>query len=276
MHVLWHCPAASDVWVESIRATQKWNVSEVDLLKLWEELARKINKKELEEVAVIMRGLWMRRNMFIFGDKFSSSGSVIRTAQEFLREYRATEEGPAELGRPINSLLPAQKWLPPKENSFKANWDAACDIKHRQMSIGVIIRDEKGDVIVAYSGARGNVDQPVIAEGYALRKALELCTDLGLNKVTFEGDAQNIVKAVHNSDEDLSPYGNIIEDSKSILSIWSNWTVQYTHRNTNIIAHSLAKVALHSNVERVWIEEALISIFSCLRKDKEGIVDTVL
>ncbi|KAF5449938.1 hypothetical protein F2P56_030334 [Juglans regia] len=169
-----------------------------------------------------------------------------------------------------------QKWLPPGENSFKANWDAACDIKHRQMGIEVIIRDEKGEVIAAYCGARGNVDQPVIAEGLALIKAMELCNDLGLNKVTFEGDSHNIVKHVYNLDEDLSCYGNIIEDSKSIFFTWSNWTIQYTHRNANTVAHNLAKAAIQSNVEKVWIEEAPTFISSYLQKDNKGFIDTVL
>ncbi|KAF5472027.1 hypothetical protein F2P56_008777 [Juglans regia] len=276
MHVLWHCPTASDVWVEALRAIQKWNVNEVDLLKLWEDLAGKLNKNKIEEVAVIMRGMWLRRNRFIFENKFSTPRSIIRTAKDFLIEYHELEEGTANPGRPNNRISSedSHKWLLPGENSFKANWDAACDIKHRQMGKGVIIRDEKGEVIVAFSGARGNVDQPVIAEGLTLRKALELCSDLGLNKVTCERDAQNIVKAVYTLDEDLYYYGSIIEDSKSFLCTWSNWTVQYTQRNTNTVAHNLVKAAIHSNVEKVWIEEAPTFISSCLQKDKEGFVDT--
>ncbi|XP_041009419.1 uncharacterized protein LOC121253474 [Juglans microcarpa x Juglans regia] len=254
MHVLWHCPATRDVWVESHRAIQKWSVNEVDLLKLWEDLSGKFNKNELEEVAVIMRDVWLQRNIFIFENKFSSPSSVIRTAKELREEFHSVKEGTKDSSMPNNrsSTKNFQKWLPPGENSFKTNWDVACDIKHRQLGIEVFIRDEKGEVIVAYCGARGYVDQPVIAEGLALRKAIEPCSDLGLNRVTFEGDAQNIVKAIYNLDEDLCCYGSIIENSKSFLFTWSKWTVQYTCRNTNTVAHILAKASIHSNVERVY------------------------
>ncbi|XP_041025384.1 uncharacterized protein LOC121265781 [Juglans microcarpa x Juglans regia] len=99
MHVLWLCPAASDVWAESHKATQKWSIMETDLLKLWEGLERKLNKIELEEVAVIMRGLWMRRNNFIFDNKFMNLSSIIRSARESLEEYHLADEGLAVSSR---------------------------------------------------------------------------------------------------------------------------------------------------------------------------------
>ncbi|XP_040988941.1 uncharacterized protein LOC121236557 [Juglans microcarpa x Juglans regia] len=277
MHVLWHCSAARDVWAESHRATQKWGAIETDMLKLWVDLEGKLNKIEPAEVAVIMRGLWMRRNSFSFENKFLNPSSIIISARESLEEYHLAEEGIADSSRGGDSRVEViQKWSPLGANNFKANWDATCNVKHRKMGVGVIIRDENGAVTAAYCGIRGDVDQPVIAKGFALRKAMELCRDSGLNKVIFEGDAQNIVKVVYSPDEDLSCFGSIIEDSKPFLSEWSNWAVQYTHKNTNTVAHSLAKLALRSNVEQVWIEEVPFCISSCLQKDMEGFVDNVL
>ncbi|KAF5454970.1 hypothetical protein F2P56_024595 [Juglans regia] len=169
-----------------------------------------------------------------------------------------------------------QKWRPPGKNCFKANWDVAFDIKQRKMGIEIIIRDDKGEVMAAYCGSKGNVEQPSTAKCFALRKAIELYSDLSLNKVILEGDAQIIVKAVNEPNEDLSFYGSIIEDLKLFLITCSNWTMQYTNRNTNVVAHNLAKADIQSNVEKIWVEEAPVFISSCLHKDKEGIVDIVL
>ncbi|XP_041020447.1 uncharacterized protein LOC121262089 [Juglans microcarpa x Juglans regia] len=189
------CPAASDVWAETHRATQKWGAMETDLLKLWEDLEGKLNKIELDEVAVIMRGLWMRRNSFIFDNKFLNSSSIIRSARESLEEYHLADEGTADSSKRGDSRVEViQKWSPPRANSFKANWDAACNVKHRKMEVGVIIRNENGAVTAAYCGIRGNVDQLVIAEGIALRKAMKLCRDLGLNKVTSKEMLKTLLK----------------------------------------------------------------------------------
>ncbi|KAF5481319.1 hypothetical protein F2P56_001980 [Juglans regia] len=123
MHVLWHCPATRDVWAESLRASQKWCVNEAGLLKLWEDLSGKLDKNELEEVAFIMRGVWMRMNKFIFENEFSILSSVIRTTKELLEDFHSVEEGTDVTGMPNNqtSTVVPKYWLPPGENNFKAN-----------------------------------------------------------------------------------------------------------------------------------------------------------
>ncbi|XP_042942776.1 uncharacterized protein LOC122276958 [Carya illinoinensis] len=89
MHVLWLCPAANDVWAEHSRTLQKWNTEENDFLGLWAKISSKLNKPETEEVVAVMRNLWIRRNKFIFEQKFASPSSVIRLAKEDLNEYYA-------------------------------------------------------------------------------------------------------------------------------------------------------------------------------------------
>lgn len=43
------------------------------------------------------------------------------------------------------------------------------------------------------------VSQSVVAEAMALRKAVELCIEMGFNKVIFEGDAQVVIKEVESA-----------------------------------------------------------------------------
>ncbi|XP_040988986.1 uncharacterized protein LOC121236609 [Juglans microcarpa x Juglans regia] len=160
MHVLWHCSAANDVWVVAHKPIQKWRVNEDDLLNLWEDLTGKLSKCELEEASVIIKGLWIRINVFIFENKFLSLSSVIKLAKENLEELLSTEDGAVESGNPSSRVDMLQKWKAPIENCFKANWDATFDIKQRKMGIQIIIRDEKGEVIAAYYGSKGNVEQP--------------------------------------------------------------------------------------------------------------------
>lgn len=66
MHVLRGCPAANDVWAVDCSPIQKWSTREVDFLQLWAKLITSLQQDELEWVAVTMRMLWIRRNLFIF------------------------------------------------------------------------------------------------------------------------------------------------------------------------------------------------------------------
>ncbi|XP_041001550.1 uncharacterized protein LOC121247238 [Juglans microcarpa x Juglans regia] len=153
----------------------------------------------------------------------------------------------------------------------KANWDAALDVKARKMGAGVIIRNERGEVMATCHDQKQNVFEPALAECYALRKAMDFCRDLNFDKVTFEGDAQVVINTVNDPVEDLSLNGSIIEEMKMMLKGWQGWKVQYSHRDTNTVAHKLAKAALNSEEEKVWIEEAPVFVLNSLHFNKHCI-----
>ncbi|XP_042976327.1 uncharacterized protein LOC122307486 [Carya illinoinensis] len=125
----------------------------------------------------------------------------------------------------------------------------------KKVGIGVVIRDEDGEFLVAVEGQKLNVDQPIVAEAYALWKAIDVCRELRLVKVLFEGDAQVVVNAVNSATEDLSFYGSLIEDMKMLLKQRTEWTVQYTHRTNNEAAHLLAKESLSIQIDFAWFED---------------------
>lgn len=72
-------------------------------------------------------------------------------------------------------------------------------------------------------GQRSNVDNPTIAKSYAMWKAMEVYKDFNFNKVIFEGDAQVIVNAVNDVQEDFSIYGSVIEYVKKLLQTRNGW-----------------------------------------------------
>ncbi|KAF5450110.1 hypothetical protein F2P56_014981 [Juglans regia] len=174
-----------------------------------------------------------------------------------------------------SSAMGGEKWLPPEQSWVKANWDAALDVKARKMGAGVIIRNEKGEVMATCHAQKQDVVEPALAECYALRTAMDLCRDLNFDKVIFEGDAQIVINAVNNQDEDLSFYGSIIEELKMVIKGWIGWKVKYSHRGTNVVAHKLARAALHTVEEKIWIEEAPLFVLNSLQIDNLCIDQTV-
>ncbi|XP_042973011.1 uncharacterized protein LOC122304814 [Carya illinoinensis] len=204
-------------------ARKKWNTKEDDFLGLWAKISSKLNKSETEEVVAVMRNLWIRRNKFIFEQKFASPSCVIRLAKEDLNEYYATQSKPEGLN---STQVREKNGCPPEQNMVKANWDAAFDAKARKVGVGVIIRNERGEVMVACHEQKLNVADPVTAECYAFRKAMDLCRDLYFDKVIFEGDAQVIINAVNVQVEDLSYVGSLVEELRRSLKRCNEWRVQ--------------------------------------------------
>lgn len=49
--------------------------------------------------------------------------------------------------------------------------------------------------------------------------------------------------------------GQVIEDTKKLLSTQCIWTTSFTYREVNVVAHALVKLAIKAEFEFVWIEE---------------------
>lgn len=69
------------------------------------------------------------------------------------------------------------------------------------MGLVVIIRNCEGEIMASCCELLNMVSQSVEAEALALRKAVELCIDMGFSKVIFEGDVQVVIKAVESAEE---------------------------------------------------------------------------
>lgn len=113
----------------------------------------------------------------------------------------------------------------------KANWNSAVDV------------------------LCSNIDhliKSIVAEALALRIAMVLCLELGLWSVVLEGDSQMVVKATSN-EEMLTDYGTWL-------------SVNFTYRETNNIAHKLARLALTFS-EEVWIEDGPIQILTSVSSE---------
>ncbi|XP_042979926.1 uncharacterized protein LOC122310106 [Carya illinoinensis] len=213
MHVLWECYAANDIWTEDGSRVQKWNRTETDFLKLWESLMQKLNIDELELMALLTLSWSLRKpNPF----KTIINKSKVR-------------QGSYQHG---------------KNQFVKVNWDASLDTKGRRMRVGIIIRDNEGEGMVAVCDQIRNVENPVVAECYGLRLAVELCSELYIHDATFEGDAKNVIMVVQKDEEEMSDFGSLIEDIKFYFNRNADWHLQFTFRESNTVAHCLAKKAL--------------------------------
>ncbi|XP_040988973.1 uncharacterized protein LOC121236596 [Juglans microcarpa x Juglans regia] len=91
IHVLWECPATNDLWGNDASFVKKWTRSEVDFLKLWEQLRCKLNKNQLEEVAVMLRKLWLRRNEWIFAKRWDCPRNSFIAMRAALQEFQEAQ-----------------------------------------------------------------------------------------------------------------------------------------------------------------------------------------
>ncbi|KAF5444675.1 hypothetical protein F2P56_033791 [Juglans regia] len=254
VHVLWSCPASTDVWSERGSPVQKWNSDGGGFEVLWLEMVRKLSQTDLERVVAIMHSIWFRRNAWVFESSFSSPKSVIKTTLVRLEEYQeALKDGRTVVGK-IEQVKQRRIWQKPVEPSVKVNFDAAVNQKEKRMGAEVVIRDSRGDVLVSLSTQLQWVNSPFMAECKALSKAIELCKELGFYRVWFEGDAKGVVDRVNKEEEDDSWEGLVVGDLQKELRSCRGWKLSFVHRECNEVAHSLAKLGVSIDTERVWMK----------------------
>ncbi|CAG7909042.1 unnamed protein product [Brassica rapa] len=91
------------------------------------------------------------------------------------------------------------------------------------------------------------VGSPLVAEGLALREAVTKCKELGLTRVRFESDCDQLIKAL-TSDYPMAVLYGIVSDIKSVALSFECISFSWISREKNSEADSLAKQALVTEV----------------------------
>jgi hypothetical protein len=81
-HVLWNCPAATDVWSVSPPRIQKCIVIEDSFLNIFSELHGHFEEDEMQLIALTARLIWLRSNAFVFEGRFTPPLEVVRHARD--------------------------------------------------------------------------------------------------------------------------------------------------------------------------------------------------
>ena len=118
---------------------------------------------------------------------------ILKTTLRLVEEYRAAN---VTRQRDTLGVGPLTIWKPPDLEWYKVNVDSAV-FKHRKKAgIGVVIRDDTGEVIAALIKI---VNAPLGAleiEALAMEIGVSFARDVGIREAVFEGDSLIICKAL--------------------------------------------------------------------------------
>src|ERR1044072_1717734 len=85
-------------------------------------------------------------------------------------------------------------WLPPNSGWLKANFDASFK-PDTGATFGLVVRDEKGSLIVVATLHAGTQFDAEVAEALCFRWAVKLCHSLLCTQVQFETDCISLLNA---------------------------------------------------------------------------------
>ncbi|XP_075659781.1 uncharacterized protein LOC142629643 [Castanea sativa] len=179
--------------------------------------------------------LWKNRNGVRHGEAPKSAATLISEAIHFVTAYQAIQDRPTMSASPL-----PPHWTPPVAGVFKANVDGAVFKDLSSAGIGVILRDDKGNVIGALSQRLYAPLGPLEAEAKAMEAAILFARDMGIHDIVLEGDSLQVSNFLKGSSSAPPTVANVLEGVLFHLQFFKSFCFSHIRRTGNKPAHLLA------------------------------------
>lgn len=105
-------------------------------------------------------------------------------------------------------------WKPPSWPVIKVNFIGSVFKDEDSAGVGVVIRDDKGNVIASISNLFKFPYSPNAVEIIETTTTLRFALDIELSSIVLEGDSKTTIDALQSKGPSLAEVGNLIEEAK--------------------------------------------------------------
>ncbi|KAF5455283.1 hypothetical protein F2P56_024878 [Juglans regia] len=246
-HALVSCPSFKGLWKNYMPIMQQLPL-DLDLLAVTNFILDRGTKLEFTMFFLITWGLWFRRNKMQMEQLLLQPDQVIKHSLSMHKTFTDLRSSSTQSAKRVYS------WNPPPRGFLKLNVDGVVFSDVRKAGVGVVLRDDKGKLVMATSKIENEVDNPSTIELLALLRGLQLVVYLGFSKLVVESDCMLLVQELKNEQDSLLANDNLIMEAKSLLQHFQEVEVQYVHRMRNEVAHRLARYAWNVDNISMWWE----------------------
>ncbi|KAG2667144.1 hypothetical protein I3760_15G097700 [Carya illinoinensis] len=224
-HALLNCVTFKDALLDQLSFLQ--NASGLlDFVQIMLQLALSKKVREMEQMALCTWGLWHRRNKLLFEQQRLSPQQVMDQAFSLQQEQKSAIEEQRK------GLKPVYTWTPPQVGALKLNTDGATFQDQCSSGVGMVLRDENGQVIFTASKPEHKVTDPMEIEFLAVLRGLQICLPLGIAELEVELDSLSVIRR--------------------LLQRFPKVSIKHRGRMANAVAHCLARHSWHIDDLVIW------------------------
>jgi hypothetical protein len=275
-HAFMHCERATRIWFGS-NLNLKFDNSHNSFADWIIYIINSLRDEEIRYIAAITYGIWFARNQHAFNQHDIEDMEVITKANTSIHDFilatnsnyqqqnnnRTRSTNNHQQPRATNRNT---KWRKPEAGVIKINSDANLT-RSGTWGIGVICRDNEGNLVAAATWVMPGPDDATLAEAFAIYNAIHFARDCCFLNVRFESDNACIIRSINNGDSNPRNYaGNVIRGIHCNRNGFRECSFHHINREANQAAHKLASLA-HEEPNRVWIEEYPTQLAPILVKD---------
>ncbi|XP_062005750.1 uncharacterized protein LOC133722914 [Rosa rugosa] len=256
LHALWSCKKVKQVWYLSPfhNAIGSWKNG--TFLELFIYATPLSLVSELSFIVVMCRRLWQNRSEKYFQCKFISPQLIHFQVQHQVQEFVAAIL-PSPLGSSVSTAATIEHWVKPLFPYLKLNVDGAVDLKADLRNLGAVLRNDRGEMMLAVSKGMQGRFTPKATELFAAILGLQACIETGFqsSSLMLEMDALEVIRDLHEEEDNMSMEGALIEEVKTLFRIFSPVICTCTPRKCNQVAHTLARKAFLFPTFQAWVED---------------------
>ncbi|XP_075665698.1 uncharacterized protein LOC142635428 [Castanea sativa] len=249
-HILWDCNFAKEVWSGSKIKLPSLPGPVNEFLNVVWVLVEDCPNINWVIFAVTAWSFWNNRNTVTHGGRSKDMEGLIQSVASYVAEIKEVK-----ITQSRGNSVSTHCWSPPKHGWYKVNTDGAVFKETGSCGIGVVIRNEKGQIMGALCR---RLEVPLGAlevEAMAVEEGVHFARDLCLNQIVVESDSLGVVNSLCNPGMSQSSIRKVVEGTRLDLRCFEAWEVVHTRRGCNTAAHILARNAKFVNNSVIWVED---------------------
>lgn len=251
-HSLFYCSAIRHLWKETRFAPLLKAATGVYILDFCLWMKENLNKSEFEVFAVHTWAVWKVRQAFLHGEKGQLMAPDVSWSSVLLQDFHHANTAISAIGVEKGRTC-VHHWLPPPVGSLKMNTDACFNKELNHYSVGGVVRDSQGRLLLAFGKQISQPISVVHGELLAVLVGVKLLYEKNFSNVLVESDSLLAVQAVTATQEDLGYVGVCANEvgkhiRRPIISDFA-----HVCRLANMVAHNIACFVSSSHPSFVWM-----------------------
>ncbi|KAL8155665.1 hypothetical protein AgCh_000896 [Apium graveolens] len=174
----------------------------------WQRILEVCDNEKRAQIAAVCWSLWKARNELTWNKNFTRLNVVIAQAKQFLLQWSIAQKSKPQSHFPYYVEGDGQEvWVAPQIEYMKISADAAVFNEYNSTGLGLIARDDNGELIQARTQYKAGMISSTMAEALAIKEALSWIKAMGWSKVLVESDCLIAIQAIRSKAPLFSPFG---------------------------------------------------------------------